>query len=222
MSTLSRIRYVLAANMNAALERAENPHRMLRALVREMEDTVDEAREAVAEARAEEKRLTRLGDRLKSRSEKWGQQAEKALGQDREDLARAAIGQKRSYAEQAQEVDADRTRAAEQAKRIENDIASLEVKLQEARQRLRKTPEKATVAAPEPKRERSYAERRLSKIMGRFERFESRMDHLEARIEAYDVGESRAAPAVPEDPQVEKELKELKDRMRAPATAAVS
>lgn len=221
MSTLSRIRYVLAANMNAALERAENPHRMLRALVREMEDTIDEARAAVVDARAEEKRLTRLAERLQSRSAKWDSQAEKALGQGREDLARAAIGQKRSYAEQAEEVEADRGRAAGQAQRIEKDIASLEVKLQEARQRLHKTPEKATVAAPEPKRERSYAERRLSKIMGRFERFESRMDHLEARIEAYDVGEPKIAAVVPEDPQVEQELQDLKDRLSKPVSAAV-
>ena len=91
MGTFSRLRYVIAANVNSLIEKAEDPEKLLRALIREMEDASEEARLACAELLAEQKHLDRLATQLSNETEQWRQRAEKAVSEDRDDLARAAI-----------------------------------------------------------------------------------------------------------------------------------
>ena len=91
MGTFSRLRYVVAANVNALLEKAEDPEKLLRALIREMEDASEEARVASADLLAEQQRLTRLESQLETEAAQWRQRAENAVVQDRDDLARAAL-----------------------------------------------------------------------------------------------------------------------------------
>ena len=100
MGTFSRLRYVIAANVNALIEKAEDPEKLLRALIREMEDASEEARMACAELLAEQQRLQRLETRLSEDGDEWQRRAENAVAQGRDDLARAALRAKTDLAEQ--------------------------------------------------------------------------------------------------------------------------
>ena len=91
MGTFSRIRYVIAANVNALLEKAEDPEKLLRALIREMEDAGEDARLAAADLLAEQQHLERVAKRLDKEHAEWQERAEKAVEAGRDDLARAAI-----------------------------------------------------------------------------------------------------------------------------------
>ena len=91
MGAFSRIRYVIAANVNSLIEKAEDPEKLLRALIREMEDASEEARAACAELLAEQQRLARLETQLDQETGQWQGRAEKAVTENRDDLARAAL-----------------------------------------------------------------------------------------------------------------------------------
>ena len=91
MGTFSRLRYVIAANVNSLLEKAEDPEKLLRALIREMEDAGEDARLAVADLLAEQEHLDRVIQRMEGEVSEWHERAEKAVTTERDDLARAAL-----------------------------------------------------------------------------------------------------------------------------------
>ena len=99
MGAISRVRYVIAANVNSLLEKAENPEKLLKALIREMEDAAEDARLASAELLAEQAHLKRAAVQLESEITEWQERAEKAVATSRDDLARAALKAKSELTE---------------------------------------------------------------------------------------------------------------------------
>ena len=91
MGSFSRLRYVIAANVNALLEKAEDPEKLLRALIRDMEDASEDARLASAELLAEQAHLQRMKERFEREITEWEARAEKAVATNRDDLARTAL-----------------------------------------------------------------------------------------------------------------------------------
>jgi chromosome segregation ATPase len=137
MGTFSRLRYVVAANVNALIEKAEDPEKLLRALIREMEDAGDEARAASAELLAEQQRLNRLEAGLADELISWQRRAEDAVAAGRDDLARAAL-KARVEIEMQQRATADeRGRVTGRVAQMEEDMATLKSKLAEAKTRLK-------------------------------------------------------------------------------------
>ena len=220
MGTFSRIRYVIAANVNALLEKAEDPEKLLRALIREMEDAGEDARLAAADLLAEQQHLERVAKRLDKEHAEWQERAEKAVEAGRDDLARAAIKARTESKERLeathQEQESLRTRLAQ----LETDMTTLKGKLNEAKARLKTlhTRERVRqhVAAPDDEK-LSHHERKLRNAMGRFDRLQSQVERREARVRSYEVGDAAPSPWAPEpaaaDPEVEAELEALKARM---------
>ena len=223
MGTFSRFRHVVSANVNALLEKAEDPDKMLKALVREMEDAMTEAREAASSLLGEEKTLARRVGALREKQDEWEQRAEQAMKKDREDLARQALAHKTAAAEEQAACDVSLEQARAGIKQVNRDIERLEKRLNEARRKQaewQKTePERQT-----QKRYESPADRQLSSVMGRFERLEAQMDHLEARVESCDLGRSgnwqQGLDTLQADEKVEAELAELKSRIGGSADKA--
>ena len=91
MGSFSRLRYVIAANVNSLLEKAEDPEKLLRALIRDMEDAAEEARLASADLLAEQSHLQRLQERYNTEIKQWTERAEKSVETNRDDLARTAL-----------------------------------------------------------------------------------------------------------------------------------
>jgi phage shock protein A len=225
MGTFSRFRHVVSANVNALLEKAEDPDKMLKALVREMEDAMTEAREAASTLIAEEKTLSRRVGALREKQDEWADRAEQAVKKEREDLARQALAHKAAAAEEqaASEISLEQARTGIQ--QVNRDIERLEKRLDEARRKQAEWQKTEPTRQPESRYE-SPADRQLNSVMGRFERLEAQMDHLEARVESYDIGRTgvrdwpQGLDAVEADEKVEAELAELKSRLGAKAESA--
>lgn len=221
MGSFSRLRYVIAANVNSLLEKAEDPEKLLRALIRDMEDASEDARLASADLLAEQTHLQRLQERYEREIEEWSARASKAVETDRDDLARSALKAK-SEIEHALRAAIDESKSLdERVTQLEFDMAQLKTKLAEAKTKLKDI---QTRKAPVGKGHPAYAEHKLSpserkirRAMGRFDRLQSQVDRLEARVRSYEVGgeamNAWVAEKTPSDPAIEEELQKLKNRI---------
>ena len=218
MGSFSRLRYVIAANVNSLLEKAEDPEKLLRALIREMEDAGEDARLAVADLLAEQEHLDRVIHRMEGEIAEWQERAEKAVATERDDLARAALKAKSELEDGLQAARDDRIQLAERVSALESDVRTLKSKLSKAKQKLktqviRQPSSKGDNAAPALTL--SPGERKIRQAMNRFDRLQSQVERLEARVRSYEVG--GIAPAAWEaaeaDPAVETELESLKQRL---------
>jgi phage shock protein A len=223
MGTFSRLRYVIAANVNALLEKAEDPEKLLRALIREMEDASEDARIASAELLAEEQRLLRSEKSLAEEVAQWQERAENAVSQDRDDLARGAIKARNELSARHAAVIDEQAQIKQRIAQMENDMVTLKSKLAEAKARLKSLQAGTSprAAASEPVERLSPGEKKMRRAMDRFDRLQTQVDNLEARVRSYEVGGTAPSPwAVSEessDPVIEAELAKLKDRIGAPA-----
>jgi len=229
MGSFSRLRYVIAANVNSLLEKAEDPEKLLKALIRDMEDASEDARAASADLLAEQTHLQRLQERYTREMEEWTARAEKSVAANRDDLARTAL-KARAELEQALHSAADESKNLDaRVTQLEFDMAQLKTKLAEAKTKLkeittRHTPSGKTYAGYAAK-EVSPAERKIRRAMGRFDRLQSQVERLEARVRSYEVGgdaiNAWVAEETPGDPAIEDELQKLKNRIAPEAPAAV-
>ena len=219
MGAFSRIRYVIAANVNSLLEKAENPEKLLRALIREMEDASEDARLACADLLAEQQHLDRVASQLESEISEWQERAEKAIATERDDLARAALKTKTELCATLESARDEHSLLTDRIAHLEQDMTTLKGKLADA-----KTSQKEIVArngaSPAPTRKEvrlSANERKIRQAMGRFDRLQSQVERLEARVRSYEVG--GVSPSVwdagtkDDDPVIEAELEALKAKV---------
>lgn len=183
MGIFSRIGEIINANISAMLEKAEDPEKMVRLMIHEMEDTLTEVKSSAAEIIAERIRMERTHRELLSSADEWEKRAELALAKEREDLAREALERKLSYQERAHEAMKRLKHAEEGVAQYQEDIARLEEKLKGAYRR-----KKELVASMKRVRDRQKVENKLYRVntSGAFERFDAyneRLDRMEAEIE---------------------------------------
>jgi phage shock protein A len=227
MGSFSRLRYVIAANVNSLLEKAENPEKLLRALIRDMEDASEDARLASADLLGEQTHLQRMKERFEREIGEWAARAEKSVQTKRDDLARTALKAKAEL-EQALFSATDESKNLDsRITQLEFDMAKLKNKLAEAKAKLkdlltRRSPAgKHSVATTE--QPLSPGERKIRRAMGRFDRLQSQVERLEARVRSYEVGGDMsnvwAAEDTPSNPEIEAELEQLKKRIAPEKTA---
>jgi phage shock protein A len=217
MGTFSRLRYVIAANVNALLEKAEDPEKLLRALIREMEDASEEARLAGAELLAEQQRLQRLHEQLGSDMEPWPERARRAVEEHRDDLARAALKAHADLAQRREAVAAELAAVKQRIGQMELDMTTLKGKLAEAKLRLKGIHGRSAVRDAGKAAAVSPTEKRVQQALGRFDRLQNQVENLEARVRSYQLG--GPSPAVWQrqeeavNPAIEEELQRLKARL---------
>src|SRR5215210_85654 len=127
----SRARDIFAANMTDLLDRAEDPARMIRLIILEMEETLVEIRASAARSIADIKEMRRAADRLDELQDNWTQKAELALSKDREDLAKQALVERQKAADMAEGLRDEMTQIEQVLRGYEADIAKLQAKLRE-------------------------------------------------------------------------------------------
>ena len=180
----SRAKDIFAANMTELLDRAEDPARMIRMIILEMEETLVEVRATAARSIADIKEMRRSLQRLQEIEANWTDKAELALSRGREDLAKAALVERQKAAEMAESLK-DEVRQIEDVLRgYEADIARLQNKLREARTRQNAISHRLESAVARAKAREMLHGSRTEEAFSKFEILERRADFAEGRAEA--------------------------------------
>jgi len=216
MSIFSRFSEIINANINSILDKAEDPEKMVRLIVQEMEETLVEVRTQSAKLIADKKELGRRARRMEKEADDWERKAEIALSKEREDLARAALKEKTTALEEVSLVTSDLEQIEMNLQKLSDDIGQLQQKLNDAKAR-----QKALILRGKTAKSRIGVKRQIHDVdiegaMGRFERYENRIDLLEGEIESYDLGQRNLADEIADlesDEKVDEELEKLKARM---------
>ena len=222
MSVFKRFSDVVNSNVSAMLDKAENPEKLVRLIIAEMESTLFDVRTQSAKTIADKKEMQRQIKNLEEEVTLWQERAEKALSKNRDDLAKQALHERHRVEETiaAQNKELHELEAA--LLRLEQDVAKLQSKLNEAIAR-----RDAIVARHETVRSTIQARKRIddtaiNEALNRFERFEKRMDQLEAEVEAMDMGRnvslSQQIDALDDDEKLDEELAALKAKMEKKAS----
>ncbi|HEY0975626.1 MAG TPA: PspA/IM30 family protein [Solimonas sp.] len=217
MGIFSRTRDVIDANLNALLNKAEDPEKMARLIIQEMEDTLVEVRSTAVQWLARKKELQRLTETLAEEAADWEAKAELALTKSREDLARGALTAKSRCAARAQDAQRELKQVADELGKLDADIGKLRAKLGEARVR-----QKAITLRTETNQSRLKARQKmddgaLDRTHGALDVAERHADRLEAQVESYDLGARslRDEFAKLEDDSIEAELARLRAKTAA-------
>jgi len=184
MSIFSRTRDIFAANMTELLDRAEDPARMIRMIILEMEETLVEVRASAAKTIADGKDMRRTLARLEELQSSWTEKAELALSKDREDLAKAALIERQKAADMAGGLREEIKVLDDTLKGYEADIAKLQGKLREARVRQNAIAHRLESAVTRAKARELLNGNRTEDAFSRFEVLERRADFAEGRAEA--------------------------------------
>src|SRR4051812_4020398 len=183
----SRARDIFAANMTELLDRAEDPARMIRMIILEMEETLVEVRATAARSIADIKEMRRAASRLDELQADWTGKAELALSKDREDLAKAALVERQKAAEMADGLREELGQLEQVLRGYEADIGKLQAKLREARARQNAIAARLESAVARAKAREVMHGSRTADAFAKFELLERRADFAEGRCEALGI-----------------------------------
>ena len=214
MGIFSRFTDIVNSNINAILDKAENPEKIVRLMIQEMEDTLVEVRSAAARSIADQKQSSRAIKGLDDEADDWEVKAELAIDKGRDDLAKAALAEKSRVSKTILTLQATRVALDEGLEKLNGDIGRLEDKLADAKSRQKIILARHETASRQLEVRKKIHDYRVDDALVRFEGFERRIDGLEGRVEAYDLGDRRDLKQEISDLEsaeaIEKELKDLK------------
>jgi len=188
MGIFSRTRDIIAANVTDLLDKAEDPAKMIRMIIMEMEETLVEVRASAARTIADQKEMRRQIAKLEALQDNWTEKAELALSKDREDLAKAALVEKQKAADMADQLRAEIGVLDDALRASEGDIAKLQTKLREARARQNAITNRLESAQNRIKLREMYAGTKVDEAFSRFDVLERRADLAEGRADALSLG----------------------------------
>jgi phage shock protein A len=218
MSIFNRLSDIINSNFNALLDKAEDPAKILRLMIQEMEDALVEVRSHAAKTIAERKERERILQRVAAEQIEWQGKAELALSKDRDDLAKAALQHKSALQEYAAMIEKETALLSEQVAKSSDDIGQLEAKLKEAKTRQRTIMLRYDHASTTLRSRNAFHQSKLDDMMDRFAYAERRIDGIEAEAESLELGRSRSLAQEIESLQAEDrinaELAALKARVK--------
>ena len=221
MSIFSRFTDIINANINSLLEKAEDPEKIIRLMIQEMEDTLVEIRSAAAKCIADRKEQRRYADFLEHEQQGWTKRAELAVRQGREDLARAALSEKQSLADEVAQTQKDTKLLDGQLEKFNSDITQLQGKLTDAKTRQRSIVIRHKTANSQLAARKHIHDDTIDEMLFRFESAEQRIDRVEAKGESLDMGRRKGLAeeiaGLEDDDRVEDELAALKAKIKKPA-----
>jgi phage shock protein A len=209
MGIFSRTRDIIAANVTDLLDKAEDPAKMIRMIIMEMEETLVEVRASAARSIADQKEMRRQIAKLEKLQENWTEKAELALSKDREDLAKAALVEKQKAADMADQLRVEIQVLDDALRASEEDITKLQAKLREARARQNAIVSRLESAHNRARMREMYAGPKVDEAFSRFDHLERRVDFAEGRADALALG---APPKT-----LEEEIAELRNSEKVEA-----
>jgi len=192
MGIFSRTRDIIAANFNDMLDKADDPTKMIRMIILEMEETLVEVRASAARTIADQKEMHRHCVKLDRLQADWADKAQLALSKDREDLARAALVEKKKAGDMADQLKAEIAVLDDALRAYEDDIAKLQHRLREARSRQTAIAARLESAENRVKLRTLMSTERTDEALARFDQLERRVDYAEGRADALQIAEGKA------------------------------
>ena len=218
MGIFSRMSDIVNSNINALLDSAEDPEKMIRLIIQEMEDTLVEVRSSSARVLADRKTAERKRLRIAQEVNDWEEKAKLAITKGREDLARAALQEKRAIEEELETISAELNSTDEHIEQLNDEVTQLQQKLSDA-----KAKQKALLMRSQTVHSRIAVKRQihrseLDEAFSKFDKFERRMDNLEGELDAMDLGRegglAAEIDALQDDDALNEELEALKQSMQ--------
>jgi phage shock protein A len=216
MGIFSRTRDIIAANVTDLLNKAEDPAKMIRMIILEMEETLVEVRASAARSIADQKEMRRQISRLEKLQDSWLEKAELALSKDREDLAKAALQEKQKAGDMADGLKAEISVLDDALRAYEADITKLQVKLREARARQNAIQNRLESAQNRARMREMYAGPKVEEAFSRFDLLERHADLAEGHADAMGLAQVKTLDEeiaeLRNSEKVEAELEALKAR----------
>lgn len=217
MGLFTRFTDIINANLNNMLDKAEQPEKMIRLIIQEMEETLVEVRGTAAKNIAEQKTMSREIKSANSSIEHWQEKAELALAKNREDLAKSALIQKHKYQEMLVSLESECKQLDEFLAEVQADAQRLQSKLTEAKRKQESFNVRKESAEVRLKIREKATIHNIDEAISKFERYQQKIDRVEAEIEAYDLTQnhdlSAQIDALAKNESVDKELEELKKQV---------
>ncbi len=220
MGIFTRFRDIIGSNINTMLDKAEDPEKLIKLMIREMEDTLVELKASCAGVMANRKKVERRLDKMQTSAAYWEKNAELAVSKGRDDLAREALLEKRRYTDNMAALENEFTEHDDLIKQYQDDILQLEDKLKKAREKERMLAQRHVHA-----KRKKRAQEEIRRIDGaeailKFEQLEHRIERMEAEADLVNL---RPKPTLKDefdsllvDDEIEKELQTLKSSSKRP------
>jgi phage shock protein A len=218
MGIFSRFADIVNSNISALLDKAEDPEKMIKLIIQEMEDTLVEVRTNSAKAIADKKELARRVQGLDAQLTDWQEKATLALSKGREDLARSALIEKQRLADTVKSVHTEQTLVDETIEKLTGEITKLEAKINETRARQQSLSIRQEAAGNRRDVQNHLHANRTQEALSKFEQYERKIDKLEAEADSYSLSkegkslDQEFAELQAED-EIEQELQKMKAQM---------
>lgn len=214
MGIFTRFRDIVSANMNSMLERAEDPEKMIKLMIHEMEDTLIELKSSCAGVIAGRKKIERKAEEITDKKNLWADRAELAVSKGRDDLAREALTEKKRYSQVAESLENEINEHSGLIEQYKEDIVELENKLNNAKEKKRTLIQRHKRANGKKRAQEEIRRSNSSDTMVRFDKLESRIEQMEAEADLVNI---KRKPTLEEhfedlatDDEIENELAKMK------------
>jgi phage shock protein A len=226
MGIFTRFRDIVSANINAMLDRAEDPEKLIKLMIREMEDTLVELKSACAGTIADKKKASRQLEQIQDKEAFWDQKAALAVSKGRDDLARQALLEKRRFARRGEAVEQELAEFQSMVSQYQDDIQELENKLRSAREKQRMLVQRHIRAQRKKQAHEEIRRMDSAQVVQRFDEMESHIERMEAEADLVNYGKKtgleEALEALSADDDIERQLQALKSSQTRPKNDTVS
>lgn len=217
MGIFTRFRDIISSNINAMLDKAEDPEKLIKMIIREMEDTLVEIKASCAGVMANSKKVQRQMEEFQTRSKYWEEKASLAVNKGRDDLAREALVEKRRYTDRASAIEQEAIEHNALIEQYQEDILQLEDKLRSAHEKQRMLVQRHIHANRKKRAQEEIRRMDSSEAILKFEELENRIERMEAEADLINFGRKPTLEGELDsllvDDEIEKELKSLKSAL---------
>lgn len=224
MGIFSRMGDIINSNINSMLEKAEDPEKIARLIIQEMEDTLIEVRTAAARAIADKKDVTRKLEKFNATVNEWTDKSELAISKGREDLARGALQAKAKASSMVEILSTELAIINSAIDKAESDMGKLQDKLDEAKAKHKALLIRAGTAQNRLKVRETVADHKIEDALSRYAALERKVDELEAQADAFDLNEGKSLESqfaeLAGEESIELELAALKAKLKSAKSAA--
>ncbi|QTA92644.1 phage shock protein PspA [Desulfonema magnum] len=214
MGIFTRFREIINSNINAMLDNAEDPEKLIKLMIREIEDTLVEIKSSCAGVIAARKKVERYLEEVRIREQEWNDRAKLAVKKGRDDLAREALMEKRNYTERAESLEKEVKEHGDLTEQYQDDIRQLEDKLKTAREKQRMLVQRHIRARRKKRVQEEIRRIDTSQTLAKFDELENRIERMEAEADLVNFGRKSTLEEEFDklglDDEIEKELQALK------------